>query len=36
MHSMIDTLMSLVFALAVYFWLDSHYKRLDKLEGKEG
>lgn len=35
MHSMIGTLMNLVFTLAVYFWLRSHDKRLDKLEGKK-
>lgn len=35
MHSMIDALMNLVFTLAVYFWLRSHGKRLDKLEGKK-
>lgn len=35
MHSLIDALMNLAFALAVYFWLRSHDKRLDKLEGKK-
>lgn len=34
MHSMIHSLMDLAFALAIYFWLREHDKRLDELEDK--